>query len=102
MGSFVKLMNTGQIFLKTCMMDIYLVKNHITMNWLKCKKPTWNEEKKLLKKEMPISSEQKKDEPKRKSKWDQVGPSNVPVVRATAPTTSASKTSIPAFGALKK
>ena len=49
-----------------------------------------------------ISSEQKKDEPKRKSKWDQVGPSNVPVVRATAPTTSASKTSIPAFGALKK
>merc|ERR1712024_147361 len=49
-----------------------------------------------------ISSEQKKDEPKRKSKWDKVGPSNVPVVRATAPTTSASKTSIPAFGALKK
>ena len=48
------------------------------------------------------SDHQKKDEPKRKSKWDQVGPSNVPVVRATAPTTSASKTSIPAFGALKK
>ena len=47
-----------------------------------------------------ITSEQKKEEPKRKSKWDQVGPSNVPVIRAAAPT-SASKT-IPAFGALKK
>ena len=35
-----------------------------------------------------MESVQKKEEPKRKSKWDQVAPStSVPVVRATAPTT---------------
>lgn len=46
----------------------------------------------------PSSLSSSKDEPKRKSKWDQIGAGSVPVVRTTG---SASK-SIPAFGALKK
>ena len=57
-------------------------------------------EKAAKERNVKMANEQKKEEPKRKSKWDQVGPSSVPVVRATGPT-SASKT-IPAFGALKK